>query len=160
MKRIFRSAGLSGATAALVVCLGACSPAEESAAGFRLPEGDLDRGALTFTELQCNSCHQVDGLDLPFAGFEPAQPIVLGGRTLRVKTYGELVTSIINPSHKLTRKYPEEITSMNNESIMATARLNEVITVQQLIDLVAFLQPQYELEIPTMNPYHYQYNYQ
>ena len=38
-------------------------------------------------------------MELPDAGKEEETSVVLGGEVARIKTYGELVTSIINPSH-------------------------------------------------------------
>jgi hypothetical protein len=83
--------------------------------------------------------------------------VTLGGQTVRVKTYGDLVTSIVNPSHRLARGYAASEVSRNGESLMAAARLNDVITVQQLIDVVAFLQDEYELVPPLVQPYWAEY---
>ena len=77
----------------------------------------------------------------------------LGGPTARVTSYGALVTSIINPSHKLIRGYPAEEIAANGESIMSLANLNDVVTVQELIDLVAFLQVVYEVAPPPSRVY-------
>ena len=145
--------------ALMLACLGAlagCEPSPESARGFRLPDGDPQAGEETFLALQCNACHQVEGLELPpLQGTGPAM-VTLGGDIARVKTYGELVTSIINPSHRLVSGHPEEEVSRNGESLMTV--FNEVMTVQQLIDLVAFLQSHYEVLPPAYNPYNvYQY---
>ena len=63
-----------------------------------------------------------------------------------MKTYGELVTSIINPSHVLSPGYPKELITKNNQSAMPN--FNDTMTVRQLIDLVAFLQSRYELVLP------------
>jgi hypothetical protein len=83
--------------------------------------------------------------------------VTLGGEVTRVKTYGELVTSIINPSHRLARGYPTEEVSAAGESLMALAYLNDVMTVQQLIDLVAFLQARYEVRPPAYDADWYLY---
>ena len=145
---------------AILLCtaiLPACAPGPESASGFRLPDGDADRGLQAFTDLKCQACHTVEGLDLQYSGTGPAT-VTLGGTTTRVKTYGQLVTSIINPSHKLAPGYrPEEVTTDSGESLMTLAHLNEVMTVQQLIDLVAFLQARYEVVPPQVYPYQYVY---
>jgi len=142
---------------ALLVCtaaLSACGP--ESGVGFRLPDGNPDRGREAYVRLQCNSCHVIEGLDLPFQG-SGAASVTLGGQTVKVKTYGELVTSIINPSHKLARGYePSEVVA-DGQSLMSIAYLNDVMTVRQLIDLVAFLQAQYEVVPPPVEPYWYIY---
>ena len=82
-----------------------------SSAGFRLPDGDIERGKAAFLELKCYTCHTVSGIDIGVRGKEYAylRSVVLGGETRRVKTYGELVTSIINPSHALAPGYPKEL---------------------------------------------------
>jgi len=147
MKRLF-------ATLVCFASLQACTP--ESGFGFRLPDGSPERGREAFVALRCNACHQIEGLDLPFQGTGAAS-VTLGGRTVAVKTYGELVTSIINPSHKLARGYPAEDVSSDGESLMSIAYLNDVMTVQQLIDLVAFLQAHYEVVPPQGEPYRYVY---
>ena len=40
---------------------------------------------------------------------------------------------------------------------MEVASLNGVMTVQQLVDLVAFLQAQYKVQPPDLTPYTYTY---
>lgn len=137
---------------ACATMLAACSPTPQSPQGFRLPDGDAARGRQAFTALHCNSCHTVAGTDIEYVG-AGAPKVALGGTTTYVRTYGELVTSIINPSHKLAPGYPPEDVSSDGESLMAMARLNEAMTVQQLIDLVAFLQDQYEVVLPEYYPY-------
>ena len=135
--------------------LAACG--EKSGFGFRLPDGDAKRGQEAFVALRCNACHHVEGLDLPHQG-SGAADVALGGQTIRVKSYGELVTSIINPSHRIAPGYPESrVTTADGQSLMALAYLNDVMTVQQLIDLVAFLQSRYELVPPPISPYSYVY---
>lgn len=143
----------------LIACAGllsACLPGPESAMGFRLPEGDADRGQQAFTDLGCYECHSVRGMGTPASESE-VDRVVLGRDVGRVQTYGELVTSLINPTHKLAPGYDEEDVTVGGESRMALAYLNEVMTVQQLIDLVAFLQPRYEVRPPQYDPYMYSY---
>jgi sulfur-oxidizing protein SoxX len=84
-----------------------------------------------------------------------AANVTLGGKTTWVKTYGELVTAIANPSHRLTRRYPADEVAVEGESLMALAYLNDVMTLQQLIDLVAFLQSTYEVVPPPIEPYYW-----
>lgn len=134
----------------LLACVGilnACTPGPESAMGFRLPEGSADRGEEAFVALRCHACHDVEGLQLEYLGTGAAL-VTLGGEVGRVKTYGELVTSIINPSHRLAPGYPAEEISAGGVSLMSLAYLNEVMTVQQLTDLVAFLQTRYDVRPP------------
>lgn len=80
--------------------------------------------------------------------------VALGGQTPRVATYGELVTSIINPSHRLAKGYSREAVSTDGVSKMRN--YNDVMTIDELINLVAFLQAQYEL-IDYDRTYYYPY---
>jgi mono/diheme cytochrome c family protein len=126
--------------------LTACDPGPQSPVGFRLPDGDAEAGQLAFAELQCVSCHAVQGADLPTLGEARTIEVALGGKVRRVRTYGELVTAIIHPSHDLARGYPAEAVSRDGESLMVN--YNDQMTVQQLIDLVAFLQSKYTEYLP------------
>jgi L-cysteine S-thiosulfotransferase len=113
--------------------------------GFRLPDGDAAAGRETFLYMHCNQCHTIQGEQLPrIPGFEPF--VELGGPVTRVKTYGELVTAIINPSHKLAEGYPKDLVSEDGKSKMYV--YNGFMTVQELIDLVMFLQPYYDVIPP------------
>lgn len=109
--------------------------------GYHLPSGDAVRGREAFRALGCNVCHRVESVAELAAGGD----VALGGQTARVKTYGDLVTAIVNPSHRVARGYPRD---RSGESPMAAAYLNDVMTVQELIDVVAFLQAAYEVVPP------------
>ena len=130
---------------AAAVLLAACDRDPMSERGFRLPEGNAMAGRETFQYMQCNQCHTIADETLPLVpGYEPY--VELGGQVTRVKTYGELVTSIINPSHKLAEGYAEELVSEGGESKMYV--YNGYMTIQELIDLVAYLQPHYDVVVP------------
>jgi mono/diheme cytochrome c family protein len=102
-------------------------------------------GRETFLYMHCNQCHTIQGEELPtIPGFEPF--VELGGAVTRVKTYGELVTAIINPSHKLADGYAEDLVSEDGISKMYV--YNGFMTVQELTDLVMFLQPHYDVVPP------------
>ena len=75
---------------------------------------------------------------------QPELTIELGGEVSRIKTYGELVTSIINPSHRLAKGYSAEYVQDDGVSKMPV--YNDAMTVTQLVDLVAFLQSKYTLK--------------
>ena len=128
--------------AVVLVILNGCPAGPESPRGFALPAGDADAGRQTFMELRCNDCHSAAGVELRNAE-ETDIAFALGGRSTRVTTYAELLTSIINPSHRLSIYYPERESAVAGESRMPN--YNDVMTVQELIDLVAYLQPQYEV---------------
>ena len=139
----------------LFICctlLFACSQGKDSPRGFSLPAGDAEKGKATFVLLQCNACHATDDveqLDVVGAG---AVSFPLGGDVSRVKTYAELVTSIINPSHRLAPGYPGNVPTSADTSPMRN--YNDAMTVTQLIDLVSYLQPHYQLrpQIPSTYP--------
>jgi hypothetical protein len=133
----------------LCALIAACDA--KSGAGFRLPDGDVERGRAAFIDLGWHSCHRVEGLDLPSAATGLAD-VALGGKTTWVKTYGEFVRAIVNPSHRITRGYPGDQVAIEGESLMALVYLNDVMTVQQLIDLVALLQSSYEVVLPPIRP--------
>ena len=129
-----------------VAVLGGCERDRMSERGFSLPEGNAMAGRETFLYMQCNQCHTIQGEELPpVPGAEPY--VELGGAVTRVKSYGELVTSIINPSHKLASGYAKEVVAEEDgQSRMYV--YNGYMTVQELIDLVAFLQPHYDVVMP------------
>lgn len=134
-----------GVTALLVVAA-ACASDPKSARGFYLPDGNIDKGKAAFVELKCNSCHTIDGVTLPVPETPPAMTVALGGEVRKIRTYGELVTSIINPSHTLARGYPPEFVEAGGKSRMKD--YNQVMTVAQMVDLVAFLQSRYKFTVP------------
>jgi hypothetical protein len=69
---------------------------------------------------------------------------MLGGKVDHITTHGELFTAIVNPSHGYPRRYAKEDVFEGERSRMP--RLNETMTVAQLIDLTEFLQSKYELD--------------
>jgi sulfur-oxidizing protein SoxX len=130
----------------LGLAIAGCSPSPKSAAGFRLPDGDAEAGLEAFLYMQCNQCHTIKGMELPaIPGADPPY-VELGGNVTYVKTYGELVTSIINPSHRLATGYAADLVSVDGKSNMYD--YNRHMTVQELIDLVAFLQSHYDVVPP------------
>lgn len=126
--------------------LSACNSDPTSSRGFRLPEGNALAGRETFRYMQCHQCHTIVGEEFPeIPGMDPPY-VQLGGPVTRVKTYAELVTAIINPSHELASGYAEELVSENGESNMYN--YNGFMTVQELTDIVMFLQPHYNVVVP------------
>ncbi len=152
--KILRSILLLFAAALLT----ACSEYQENR-GFSLPEGDSETGRLLFIEYGCIECHTIAGTEFTdeLEDFESEIMVRIGGETTRVKSYGDLVTSVINPSHKLAKGYAvEDVTGEDGESRMRN--YNEELTVQELTDLVTYLKSKYKLKsMPkTMYP-HYIY---
>ncbi|MGD2133732.1 MAG: hypothetical protein PVI23_13140 [Maricaulaceae bacterium] len=133
-----------------------CDQGPRSGYGFALPDGEPSRGEAAFARLGCSDCHLVPGRDDLRADVEPQMDVMLGGATTRVRTYGDLVTSIINPSHRISQRYIEGVA--DEEGVSAMRNYNDVATVSELIDLVAFLQAQYDVAPPT-GPSYTAYDY-
>lgn len=138
MSRYWYLAGL-GLVLMVLGCVG------QSAAGFHLPEGDSERGRTVFVELGCAACHTMEGLDLPAPVAQPAVGVELA-TVLRKRTTGELVTSIIAPSHKFSPSWTGGTTKVGDSSRMAD--YTDVLTIRQLSDLVAFLRQHQEVKEP------------
>ena len=125
------------------VVLAACSAGKDSPRGFSLPKGNAEAGKATFVALQCNSCHYT--LDVEQLAGDNDISVKLAGEVGSVKTYADLVTSVINPSHRLATGYPAADIAVGTESRMRN--YNDLMSVQELIDVVSYLQPQYRLHV-------------
>lgn len=128
----------------LLILIGACEPDPNVGRGFRLPEGNVEAGHQAFIEFGCPRCHSIAGVELPRDPENASLDLELGGEISNVKTYGELVTSIINPDHVLTLKFRHllsERAKQEGDSPMPT--FNKDMSVEQMIDLVAFLHAHY-----------------
>jgi hypothetical protein len=134
----------------LALALAACAPGRKSTAEFRLPDGDPVRGHQAFVDLRCHSCHEIAGVDLPKPLARIETTVALGGVTVRPRTDGELLEAIVDPAHDLIGAYPAEAVSSGGRSRMLD--LNEVMTVRQLVDVVAFLHEHYEY-VPAVPAY-------
>jgi sulfur-oxidizing protein SoxX len=116
--------------------LGSAAIAAGPPGGLVLPPGDAAAGRLVFLKMQCNHCHMVtgklsEGIALPVA----ATPAPLLGPEVAKKSQAELVTSIVNPSHVIQRRAPNQ-----EGKLSPMGDYTHVLTVRQLIDLVAFLE--------------------
>ena len=133
--------------AAALFAFASCGPSAKSGRGLALPEGDISQGQVAFVKLGCNQCHTVKGIDLPAYAGETTFMLELGGEVLMVKTYGDLVTSIINPKHVIS---PQYLSQLQGESGPVGASpmpdLTREMTVSQMTDLVAFLHSRYLLK--------------
>ena len=114
-----------------MLVLNACTPERTSGKGLVLPEGTIEDGKATFVNLGCIYCHSVANVELDTVEGEPEPLLLLGGKVQKVKTYGELVTSIINPQHVISPAYIDKMKAKQGdvevESIMPT--FNDEMTV-------------------------------
>jgi mono/diheme cytochrome c family protein len=135
---------------ALVISLGAVIyrplPTEDSPKGFVLPSGDAAMGKQAFMDLGCVSCHTVNGTTFETAATVERDLVVhLGGSLPRVKTYGQLVTSIIHPSESI-RNNMSAYTNAEGKSLMPEYKT--IMTVEQLTNTVHFLLEHYDISVP------------
>ncbi|MEM8863914.1 MAG: cytochrome C [Planctomycetota bacterium] len=128
-----------------------CADPAQRADFFALPAGNATAGQEVFMKMRCYDCHDIPGVDLPLSEESDQVQVVLGGKVAKVKTYNDLVTSIINPSHRLSESYTTALVSRDGESNMTN--YNDVMTISELIDLVAFLQTQYKVVEPMRPSY-------
>ena len=123
-----------------------CNRSPKSGEGFVFPEGNAENGKKAFVDMKCYKCHRIAGVtDLPAPTVSPGKVMILGGKMPGLRTYGDLVTSIIHPSYELSENFVRPERGMRMDSPMKA--VNEKMTVEQLLDIVTFLQPRFkELE--------------
>ena len=137
----------------IIFAIASCDKGPGSPRGFSLPNGDVAKGKAVFLKYECLSCHALEDVEQPDIKNTVNMSVRIGGKITQVKTYAELVTAIINPSHSFSRGYALELIQKDGKSLMKN--FNDVMTVAELVDLVVFLQPHYEL-VPYA-PTRYQY---
>lgn len=125
--------------------IGGCGNVDSEARGFSLPEGDVVNGRMLFIDYHCLACHTVPETEFSEDRWQTRDDggiaVALGGATTKVVTYGDLVTSIINPSHRIAKGYHLAQVTDDGESKMEY--YNEVMTVADLIDIVTYLKTKY-----------------
>ena len=138
MQRLLVVVVAAASIAGITACEGGIVPKQE----IVLPEGDAARGQEAFVALECTACHTIRDMELPAPEELGPVRIALGGKVSRVKSYSELVTSVINPSHRLARNLSKQPITQDGQSIMPL--YGDVMTVTQMVDIVAFLESKYE----------------
>ncbi len=137
----------------LSLLLAACQDSLYSPEALGLPQGDKELGQLVYTQFECAECHTLyDDED----SAERTIAVELGGKSRRVTSYAGLVSSVINPSHKLAKGYEMAVIANGKESKMRN--YNDVMTITELVHLITYLKAHYYLEdIPVMTypDYHY-----
>lgn len=120
------------------------------APSFTLPAGSPEIGAIEFQKFRCHDCHRVRGVALP-PGEETERVSVELGIVSQPRSYTDLVTGIINPSHRLAKGYAPALISQDGKSRMPI--YNDVMTVRQLTDIVAFLAAHTEVDTQESTAY-------
>lgn len=140
----------------IVVTIGAAfAGCQRENSEFALPRGNAEAGKQAFVDFRCNDCHSI--ADIEHTGVEVAvqhmgKPstgrilVKLGGKTPRYRSHAELVTAVVNPSHKISAAYTRH--RATTQSPMRT--YNQVLSVENLIDIVEFLQAEYDVTPPRL----------
>ena len=98
---------------------------------FSLPKGDPVKGRKGFARFECYSCHQVVGENFPDPGGEAVGPELSQMGPMHPPEF--FAESIMNPNAVID----EEYRTMDGGSKMPI--FNDIMTVEDLIDLAAFL---------------------
>lgn len=124
--------------------LAACTGEGKPVRGFVLPEGDIGQGEQVFLAYRCHHCHTIPEKEFPKLDAELPFVLEIGGKVLRVKNYGELLTAVVNPDHVISPKYRRMLREAGKEpEISPMPDFTGEMSVEELIDLVAFLHAQY-----------------
>lgn len=130
----FASCVLVIATASLIGAAAAPAPPKVPQGwNFSLPEGDAKAGKTVFLNMKCYSCHTIEipGEKLPPSRSKGAGPALTGYAALP-KEY--LAESIIKP-HTIVAAPGYAL----KEGRATMGEYNHLLSVQELIDIVAFL---------------------
>jgi mono/diheme cytochrome c family protein len=101
-----------------------------------LPVGNPDAGRKAFMDLRCYTCHAVAGETEMPKSFSANQGPTLN-RPIRNQSPGKIATSIISPSHEISK----EVLERRKDDISPMGDYSEAMTVRQLLDLLAYLSP-------------------
>lgn len=109
-------------------------PAEMRVGATIFPAGDAQAGREAFARLHCYACHEVAGDDEmpPTVAAEPGPEL---GPAQAAKPQGELVSAIVTPSHSIVEDREEFVEG----ELSRMGDFTEVMTVRELVDLVAYL---------------------
>lgn len=144
-----RNAYFSLCSLLLMLALSACTVESPPVKGFVLPEGDVAQGEQVFIKYNCHGCHTIPGVDLPEVEPEPALVIEIGGEVYRVKNYGELLTSVINPNHEISQENINKLKDADRQfESTPMPYYGDAMTITEMVNLVAFLRAQYSKVMP------------
>jgi hypothetical protein len=123
------------ATLSAIAAIAQKEPSEELVT-LVLPVGNPDAGRKGFMDLRCYTCHAVANeakMQKPFS----ANPGPNLNRPIRDQSPGKLATSIISPSHQISK----ELINSKEYEHSPMGDYSEAMTVRQLLDLLAYLSP-------------------
>jgi mono/diheme cytochrome c family protein len=101
---------------------------------FRLPAGDPAKGKEVFTQLECYSCHVVEGQGFPPKATDQTGPQLTGMGAHHPAEY--LAESILDPNAVILIDVSEWV---GPDGLSKMPSYNDSLTVAQWVDLVAYL---------------------
>lgn len=107
---------------------------ESSREWLYLPPGNAEAGRHAFESLRCNACHWVEGGQFAPPVAQPPVPVVIGHGQARLSR-AAIAESIISPSHVV----PDHVPNVRSGTLSRMGDFSDVMTVRELIDLVAFI---------------------
>lgn len=124
----------------LVGTLAACAAHQPAPAStLAWPAGDPEAGRDAFIRVGCAACHAVEGAgDMPEPVAQPPVPVTFGRPAPSRPTAERLVEAIVNPDVHIAESHRPRQVQMGDQSRMGD--FTRVLTVRELIDIVAFLQ--------------------
>lgn len=114
---------------------------------FPIERGDIEEGQLAFTDLGCHQCHSVAGTRLPEYPFPSPVQFQLGGPTSSVRSYAELMTSVMNPNYHISSEFRAQQRLMGEVPLDSPMPNFDHMSLAQLFDIVAFLDSKYQVII-------------
>lgn len=117
------------------------SPTESGDVTLSLPRGSAENGREALIAFRCHACHRFPGDsqgDLPAPVSASPGPDL--GRTQTLRGLGHVATSIISPSHEISLDPSDEIVHEVNELVSPMSDYSHLMTVRQLVDLIAYLE--------------------
>jgi mono/diheme cytochrome c family protein len=144
-----KTVGFSLGSLLLMIALSACTVESPPVKGFVLPDGDVAMGEKVFVKYGCHGCHTIAGVELPKIEPEPPLIVEIGGEVYRVKNYGELLTSVINPNHEISQENINTLADASRtDGNTPMPYYGDSMTITEMVNLVAFLRAQYSKVMP------------
>lgn len=140
-----------------IAVIAACGDDRPPVEGFVLPEGNIEEGKAAFLSLGCPQCHTVADSDIEQPD-DAEHQVRLGGRLIQAEHYGDLLTSIVHPNHRVALQMRQQDNEGNEDGSVVSPMpdFTGTMTVAQLIDVVEFLHSKYT-QVPKYSGRYYHY---
>lgn len=102
-----------------------------------MPRGDPKAGKKAFQDMQCYTCHAVQG-EKSLPAIQSANPGPALGKNQAEQSTGKLATSIVMPSHKISK----EVQDRMEGKLSPMGDYSEVMTLRQLVNIIAYIRDQ------------------